>query len=100
MTAAAVPTLGPWAVEAWSPYEWGVTSPSGPVASRIHSAMDARLIAQAPAMLDTLRTALPLFERAALDEKRANRAPTGLPPCTVAWDRWIAARDLLRAVEG
>lgn len=44
------------------------------------------------ALKDLLRRALPLIERAATEEARGNRAPTGLPPRT-------EKRDLLAEVK-
>lgn len=47
---------------------------------------DAHLIAAAPDLLEALKSALPLVERAATEETRANMAPTGVKR-TTARDR-------------
>ncbi len=49
---------------------------------------NAQLIAAAPELLAALRDALPVIERAATEERRANKAPTGFPPKRLAWNTW------------
>jgi hypothetical protein len=54
-----------------------------------------RTHAAAPELAAELREALRLLERAATDEARANKAPTGLAPRTITRERWERACDLL-----
>lgn len=46
--------------------------------------------------LELLREALPLIERAATEEARRNRAPTGMAPKTDAGDLLRRVRDALK----
>lgn len=54
----------------------------------------------APDLLAALEDALPTLERAATEEARANKAPTGLPPKTDAMQRWEAARAAIAKAKG
>ncbi len=47
------------------------------------------------ALADALREALPLIERAATEEARGNRAPTGQPPRAARREQWERAKALL-----
>ncbi len=47
------------------------------------------------ALATALREALPLIERAATDEARSNRAPTGMMPRSVRREQWERAKALL-----
>ena len=54
--------------------------------------------AAAPELFAALQAALPVLERAATEEARGNKAPTGLPPRTGARARWNTTRALLAKV--
>ncbi len=47
------------------------------------------------ALVTALREALPLIERAAADEARSNRAPTGMMRRSVRYTQWERAKALL-----
>ncbi len=51
--------------------------------------------ARLEALVIALREALPLIERAATEEARGNRAPTGQPPRTARREQWERATALL-----
>lgn len=55
-----------------------------------------RLLADNKALTEALTEAIPELEAAAVAEKRANKAPTGLPQRTAKTERWKRASATLR----
>lgn len=61
---------------------------------------NAHLFEAAPLLLSSLTAVLPLLERAATEEARANRAPTGSKPRRERLDEFDAARRAIAAAKG